>query len=103
MKRTIKAAAFQLAASSLPLLLNPSNVGRAVESLGALPNVPLRVMRRGVFWRTVAHHDGWAVERNVFTGHCRLVDPDNVRQSWGSESAMRELLGQLVNGIESQR
>lgn len=32
---------------------------------------------------------GWRVQENVFTGHCRLLDPDNKRHAWGSYAACR--------------
>ena len=84
------------AASSLPLLLDPRAIGRMAENAGPLPTIEMKVMRRGIFWRTVAAHRGWSVERNVITGHHRLVDPNNYRRSWGGSKAMLALLHQVM-------
>lgn len=86
-----------LAVSALPLLLDPRAIGRMAEHAGPLPTVPMRVMRRGVFWRTVAGHRGWSVERNVITGHHRLIDPNDYRRSWGGSKAMLALLQQVAD------
>lgn len=84
------------AASSLPLLLDPRAIGRMAENAGPLPTFEMKVMRRGIFWRTVAAYRGWSVERNVITQHHRLVDPNNYRRSWGGSKAMLGLLQQVI-------
>jgi pimeloyl-ACP methyl ester carboxylesterase len=37
-----------------------------------------------VFWFA-----GWRIQENVYTGHCRLLDPSNVRRAWGGREACR--------------
>ena len=36
------------------------------------------------FWGDVHHFRGWRIQQNVFTKHYRLIDPDDVRQAWGT-------------------
>ena len=36
------------------------------------------------FWTDYLIHDQWRVQRNVYTGHYRLLDADNRRRTWGS-------------------
>lgn len=35
-------------------------------------------------WGDEFWYDGWHIQRNVATGHCRLLNPDNRREDWGS-------------------
>jgi hypothetical protein len=35
---------------------------------------------------------GWRVQENVITGHCRLLDPANVRKAWGAFESCRTAL-----------
>ena len=36
------------------------------------------------FWGDISHLRGWRIQQNVFTQHCRLLDPDDVRHTWGT-------------------
>jgi pimeloyl-ACP methyl ester carboxylesterase len=36
------------------------------------------------FWGDVQFFQGWRIQRNVFTGHHRLLDPEDVRHAWGT-------------------
>jgi pimeloyl-ACP methyl ester carboxylesterase len=36
------------------------------------------------FWGDVYYFRGWRIQQNVFTKHHRLIDPNDVRHSWGS-------------------
>ena len=36
------------------------------------------------FWGDVSFRNGWKIQRNVFTGHHRLLDGDNIRHATGS-------------------
>lgn len=47
------------------------------------------VMDSGVWWEVVATHAGWKLERNLVTGHARILDPQKVRKAWGSLENMR--------------
>ncbi len=44
------------------------------------------------FWGDRAILAGWRIQENVYTGHCRLLDPSDVRQAWGSFEACRTVL-----------
>jgi len=37
----------------------------------------------------------WRIQRNVYTGHCRLLDEENHRRAWGTFDQCRENLGVL--------
>jgi len=38
----------------------------------------------GVFWGDELVFRNWRIQRNVYTRHCRLLDPHDVRRAWGS-------------------
>ena len=64
-----------------------------LKQAGTLPNIPFPTMGGKVFWNTLAEKDGWKVQKNMFTGHCRVLDPNDVRMAWGfsEESLLAEL------------
>ena len=52
-----------------------------------LPNLPVPTAGGQQMWTDIAWRDGWRVQRHVWTGHARLLDENDVRRAWGSESA----------------
>ena len=52
-----------------------------------LTNLNLRLKTLGgrQFWGDVHYFRGWRIQHNVFTGHYRLLDANDVRQAWGTE------------------
>ncbi|MBN1477041.1 alpha/beta fold hydrolase [Candidatus Sumerlaeota bacterium] len=48
------------------------------------PNIPLPTLGGMQFWADEIVHCGWRIQRNVFTGHHRLLDPRDRRQAWGT-------------------
>jgi hypothetical protein len=67
---------------------------RALSS-GAMPNIPFPTLGGEVFWNNLASSNGWKLQRNSFTGHCRILDSDNTRHAWGSENAMESLFNKF--------
>ncbi|MBQ8113729.1 MAG: hypothetical protein IJ146_11065 [Kiritimatiellae bacterium] len=49
-----------------------------------------KVMDAGVWWDVLDDCRGWKLERNIVTGHCRILSPERKRVAWGSEVRMRE-------------
>lgn len=47
-------------------------------------NLPAPTLGGKQFWTDVFFQSGWRIQRNVWTGHHRLLDPDDWRQAWGS-------------------
>lgn len=41
------------------------------------------------FWADEFLYAEWRIQRNVYTGHWRLLDPDDVRRVWGNYSQCR--------------
>ena len=44
------------------------------------------------FWTDVQHFHGYRIQRNVYTGHYRLLDVDDVRQAWGTGQQCQQQL-----------
>lgn len=47
-------------------------------------NVPGRTLGGKQFWSDEMVHGEWRIQRNAVSGHYRLLDPQNIRQAWGS-------------------
>lgn len=47
-------------------------------------NRPAKTLGGVQLWGDELWYRGWRIQRNVATGHCRLLDPDNRREDWGS-------------------
>ncbi len=62
-------------------------VTRAAES-HLRPSLPVPTLGGTQFWRDVFLQDGWRIQRHVYTGHHRLLDPRDVRHAWGSLDEM---------------
>ena len=46
------------------------------------------------FWTDFQWRGGWRIQQNVLTKHWRLLDPNNVRQAWGTRAACDAELNQ---------
>jgi pimeloyl-ACP methyl ester carboxylesterase len=72
-------------------ILIPSRTG-AAQQTQPLTNAPsagvtnweLPTAGGKQFWTDLRCVGGWRIQQNSETGHCRLLDQDNVRQTWGS-------------------
>ena len=53
-------------------------------------NFEWKVMDAGVWWDVLDEKDGWKLERNIVTGHCRILNPGKVRVAWGSQEKMEK-------------
>lgn len=77
------------------LFKNLAEAGDSLKGL-AMPNIPFPTMGGHVFWNELANVNGWRLQKNMVTGHCRILDPDDVRRAWGGEDALTEALRQLA-------
>lgn len=58
-------------------------------------NVPLPTWGGKQLWADELHFHQWRIQRNVFTGHYRLLDGDNQRHAWGTFEQCRTRLAQI--------
>ena len=58
------------------------------------PNVATKTLGGMQIWEDLNIHAGWRVQRNIATGHARLLDDHDIRRAWGTveacEGALRE-------------
>lgn len=59
------------------------------------PNVPTQTLGGMQFWSDRLLFHQWRIQRNVLTGHCRLLDGEGVRHAWGSFDACRRQLDDI--------
>ena len=53
-------------------------------------NLPFPTLGGKQIWADVFIRGGWRIQRNVFSGHCRLLDRNNIRRAWGTQEQCRE-------------
>ena len=66
------------------------------KNLPLMPNLELPTLGVHVFWNNLAEVKGWRQQQNIFTGHCRVLDPDDVRRAWGGEEAIMNFFRDIV-------
>ena len=57
--------------------------------------VPMPTMGGIQFWGDELCFHGWRIQRNVLTGHCRLLDGNNLRYAWGTYEHCRAKLDEI--------
>jgi len=50
-------------------------------------SIPFPTLGGPQIWLDVFFHAGWRIQRNIFTGNCRLLKPNNVRIAGGAYKA----------------
>lgn len=79
----------------LKVVSDPKNIGKLCELLGEMPNIEFPTLGGLVFWDTLAENNGYKLQKNKFTNHCRILDSDDIRIAWGSEEALLDILRQV--------
>lgn len=54
-----------------------------------LPNLPFQTLGAKQFWSDLFWYNGWRIQQHCGTGHCRLLDPDDLRRAWGARESCR--------------
>jgi pimeloyl-ACP methyl ester carboxylesterase len=50
------------------------------------PNLEISTLGGQQFWTDRAMRAGWRIQCHALSGHCRLLDPGNIRRGWGDFS-----------------
>jgi len=53
-------------------------------------NFPLPTLGGKQIWADIFIRGNWRIQRNVLSGHCRLLDRNNIRRAWGTQEHCRE-------------
>ena len=76
------------------------DAANANESAPLLPiirpvNLPFPTFGGKQIWADIFIRSGWRIQRNVYSGHCRLLDRNNIRRAWGTQEQCRESFERL--------
>ena len=80
-------------ASEVQKPAKPFGLGRAVFELGE--KVPMPTLGGKQFWGDELFFHQWRIQRNVVTGHCRLLDAKDLRHTWGTYEHCRTRLDEI--------
>ncbi len=53
-------------------------------------NFEWKVIDAQVWWVVLDSEQNWKLQKNIVTGHCRIIDPSKTRVAWGAEALMRQ-------------
>lgn len=53
-------------------------------------NFEWKVIDAGLWWDVIDKKGGWKLERNIITGHCRIINPEKFRVAWGEREKMKK-------------
>ena len=57
--------------------------------------VPVPTLGGKQFWADELFFHGWRIQRNAVTGHCRLLDQNDLRHAWGAFESCRGVLEEI--------
>ncbi len=79
------AVGFALLCAGSMLTSPAASSAQETPAAGEAPvNIDMPTLGGGVFWSDELVFRDWRIQRNVYTGHCRLLDPQDVRRAWGN-------------------
>ena len=67
------------------------------------PNHPQSVIDGEIWWNILDQAEGWKLEEHVITGHCRILDPNSVRQAWGGRTEMEDSFGNIRRQLQERK
>ena len=63
-------------------------------------NLQLKTFGGKQFWTDIRIQNGWRIQRNHYTRHCRILDHRSIRQAWGSFNQCQQRFDEFVeNGM----
>lgn len=90
----------EVANDALALLSQSSDLfsksSAIVEGLPLLPNIVFPTLGGKFFWNDLMEVNGWRVQKNTITGHCRILDAENKRRAWGGEKTIMLFFDRLL-------
>ena len=66
-------------------------------------NLEWETMNWHVCWDVLSKVDGWELQWNKNSGHCRILDPAGVRRAYGRESVMRKSFAKIKSRLAELR
>ncbi len=56
-----------------------------------------------VCWNDLDSYKDWKLQKNTFTGYCRILDPKNVRRAWGREENLRKSFDNVKEQLNNEK
>ena len=63
---------------------------QAIQVMQDYPNWDRATEGGHVFWNELDRYQDWKLQQNVYSGHCRILDPSDVRRAWGTVAKMKQ-------------
>ncbi len=79
----------------------PNDWWTLIKPIQDYTNADTPTMGGTTFWDNLDTYRGWKLQKNTWTGHCRILDPADVRRAWGGESKMRESFNDVKRQIDA--
>jgi pimeloyl-ACP methyl ester carboxylesterase len=93
-RRFTRACVLAAGGALRPWLARAEDVSEKPPSTGHL-NAVTPTLGGRQFWADEHFFHDWHIQRNVFTGHYRLLDGSNLRRAWGTFDECRAKLAQI--------
>lgn len=68
----------------------------AAQALAGIFDLPSPTLGGRQLWTDVRVQGGWRVQCHAWTGHCRLLDTNDIRRTWGAEAEMLAALDHRI-------
>jgi len=68
----------------------------AAQALTGMFDLPSPTLGGRQLWTDVRVQGGWRVQCHAWTGHCRLLDTNDIRRTWGGEAEMLTALDRRI-------
>ena len=81
-----------LVANELPACADEMPTATDLKQKFEQVNVPMKTLGGRQLWGDVHFLHGWTIQKNVYTGHFRLLDPRDVRYAWGTFETCKKKL-----------
>ncbi len=65
--------------------------GKIYQCVSPMPNMDFPTLGGNFFWDDICSCQGWKIQKNSILGYCRLLDENNIRSAWGSESEFENM------------
>lgn len=83
---------------------SPKLIENLISFLGGdMLNIEFPTVGGKFFWKDVFEHNGWRLQQNKITGHCRILNPTDSRVAWGSYKSMKDSMEKVIHKEEFKK
>jgi hypothetical protein len=76
-----------------------------IDDLCRYSNINIAISTAGgkVWWNTLAQYNGWKLQQNKLTNHVRILNPEDIRKAWGSDSTIFDAIERVFSKIKIEK